>query len=93
MYIFKCINVYDLSILKALADNTRLQLVLALLKKEHSVLELVALVKKSQPNISLALRKLEHAGLVASRKDGKRVIYRIAKRGVVEKILGQIKNE
>ena len=83
---------YNIRLLKALADETRLEIITNLLKKELSVLEIVSIVKKSQPNISIALRKLEDAGLIVSRKDGKKVIYSIKDRAFIEKILGMISN-
>ena len=83
---------YNLRILKALADDTRVQILLFLLKKENSVLEIVSVVKKSQPTISIALRKLEDAGLIVARKDGKKVFYSVSEKEVVQTILEQVKH-
>jgi ArsR family transcriptional regulator len=83
---------YRIDILKALGDETRLNIILALLKKENSVLEIVSQVKKSQPNVSIGLKKLESAGLIAAKKEGKKVIYRIKDRARIMGILEQIKH-
>jgi DNA-binding transcriptional ArsR family regulator len=82
-----------MKILKALADETRLNIILNLLQKERSVLDVVSLVGKSQPNVSLALRKLEDAGIVVSRKEGKSVFYSIKDKEFVQNILKLVENE
>ncbi len=76
--------------LKALADDTRIQIIEILLQREESVLDIVTKVGKSQPNVSLALKKLEHAGIAASRKDQKRVYYRITDPERIKAILGRL---
>ena len=83
---------YNLRILKALADDTRVQILLFLLKKENSVLEIVSVVKKSQPTISIALQKLEDAGLIVARKEGKKVFYSVSEKELVQTILEQVKH-
>ncbi|MDO8480501.1 MAG: metalloregulator ArsR/SmtB family transcription factor [Nanoarchaeota archaeon] len=83
---------YNLRILKALADDTRVQILLFLLKKENSVLEIVNVVKMSQPTISIALQKLEDAGLIVARKEGKKVFYSVSERDMVQKILELVKH-
>jgi len=83
---------YNLRVLKALADETRVQILLFLLKKENSVLEIVGAVKMSQPTISIALQKLEDAGLIAARKEGKKVFYSVIERETVQKILELVKH-
>jgi ArsR family transcriptional regulator len=81
-----------MKILKALADETRLNIILNLLQKERSVLDVVSLVGKSQPNVSLALRKLEEASLIVSRKDKKKVFYTVKNKEFVQKILKMVEN-
>jgi len=61
--------------LKALGDETRLQILLYLLKGEQPVLSIVNELKKAQPTISIGLRKLEEAELVSKKRDGKQIIY------------------
>ncbi|MCM2258514.1 MAG: metalloregulator ArsR/SmtB family transcription factor [Vicinamibacteria bacterium] len=63
---------------KALADPVRLRLLSALMERERTVGELAEMCGKRQPNVSQQLAALAHAGLVAGRKEGQRVYYRIA---------------
>ena len=61
--------------LKALADETRLRLVLVLFHYELSVNELVTLLGMGQSRISRHLKILTEAGLLHSRRDGLWVFY------------------
>jgi len=63
---------------KALGDRTRYNLVSSLLKGERCACELPGLVRRAQPTVSLQLKYLLKAGILSSRRDGKRVLYRIA---------------
>lgn len=65
------------TVLKALADETRLRLLESLLVEEKCVTELVRELRCSQPHISHHLRILRDAGLVEGLRDGKQVCYRI----------------
>jgi DNA-binding transcriptional ArsR family regulator len=64
-------------ILKALADESRLQIIHELLSREASVRELAANLDIKVYNISKHLKILESAGLVCKRKDGALRIYKI----------------
>jgi DNA-binding transcriptional ArsR family regulator len=63
--------------LKALADPMRLELLHALEQGEKSVGELVAAVDGSQANVSKHLARMRLAGLVAPRREGTNVYYRV----------------
>jgi DNA-binding transcriptional ArsR family regulator len=63
---------------KALADEGRLALLSALQRGEKSVGELTVATGRSQPNVSQHLASLTRAGLLAARREGNRVYYRIA---------------
>ena len=68
------------SILKALADRTRLRLLKVLLARENeSVNDLAERLDLSQYNVSKHLRILKHAGIVDVRALGQRREYFIAK--------------
>ena len=67
------------SILKALADRTRMRLVKVLLAKERSVNDLSEALDLSQYNVSKHLRVLKHAGIVDMRAVAQRREYFIAK--------------
>ncbi|MBX9660344.1 MAG: metalloregulator ArsR/SmtB family transcription factor [Nitrospiraceae bacterium] len=66
------------TVLKALADETRLRLLESLLVEEKCVTELVRELRCPQPHISHHLRILRDAGLVEGLREGKQVCYRIA---------------
>lgn len=76
MIIFIYINMNeDLKILRAISDETRLKIAKLLCSGEKCGSELMLLVGKSQPNISIHLSKLRDAGIIESRRDGKKIYY------------------
>ncbi len=71
-------------LLTTLADSTRRRIYEKIAQRgEASVGELVVGSRVSQPAISQHLRVLREAGLVASRRTGRSVQYRIAPRALV----------
>lgn len=67
--------------LRALADPTRLRILALLERGELSVHELQSVTTLVQSRISTHLALLQEAGLVRSRREGKRAFYRIAESG------------
>ena len=63
--------------LRALSDPTRLRIVALLEKDELSVNELQEITRMGQSRISTHLGLLQDAGLVQSRREGKRTFYRL----------------
>lgn len=63
--------------LKALADPTRLAILHALEHGERNVSDLLAEIGGSQANLSKHLARMRLAGLVAARRDGTNVYYRV----------------
>src|ERR1700746_2363115 len=63
---------------KALANPARLELLDLLAQGERSVEELAEVAGMKVSNTSAQLRALASAGLVASRRDGWRIYYRLA---------------
>jgi len=63
---------------RLLADSTRLRLLLLLEREELSVAELSAITQLAQPRVSTHLAKLKEAGLVADRREGVYVYYRMS---------------
>ncbi len=63
---------------RLLADSTRLRLLLILEQEELSVAELAAILQLAQPRVSTHLAKLKEAGLVADRREGVSVYYRMS---------------
>ena len=62
---------------KALADRTRLRVIHVLGTEEVCVCSVVAALQTSQPKISRHLAYLRRAGLVAARREGKWMHYRV----------------
>lgn len=71
---------------RMLADPTRLTLLWLLCGGEHDVTSLTAQVGVARPAVSQHLAKLRLAGLVATRRDGRRVVYS-ARGGHVRRLL------
>ncbi|MFH1307185.1 MAG: metalloregulator ArsR/SmtB family transcription factor [Candidatus Micrarchaeota archaeon] len=67
----------ELIIFKNLSDETRLGIVEFLLEGEKCVCEIFPKVKRTQSTVSIHLSILEEAGIVSSRREGKKVKYRI----------------
>ena len=66
------------AVFSGLADNTRLKILRLLAKEELCACEVMAALDLTQPTASHHLGILERSGLVASRREGKWVFYRIA---------------
>jgi len=62
---------------KLLGDETRLEILTFLLDGEKCVCQIFPKVKRAQSTVSLQLGKLEQAGLLYSRREGKKVFYGI----------------
>lgn len=63
---------------KALSTGRRLELIDVLEQGERHVEELASEIEQSVANTSFHLRALAEAGLVRSRRDGNRILYRLA---------------
>ena len=63
------------SILKALGQPTRLQILELLKDGEHCVCEIFPAISQEQANVSKHLLVLKQAGILESRKEGLRIIY------------------
>lgn len=65
------------SLFAALADTTRLRLLNLMAGREVCVCHFVEILGQSQPKISRHLAYLRRAGIVAARRDGKWIHYRM----------------
>ena len=65
-------------ILKVLGDPNRLKIIELLRDGERCQCEIIPIIGQSQPTVSRHLNMLEENGILVSRKDGVRVLYRIA---------------
>lgn len=70
------------SLLKIVAEESRLKLLCILKQNEHCVCEMMKHVEMSQSLISHHLADLKEAGLVNSKKRGRRVYYQLTKTGL-----------
>jgi DNA-binding transcriptional ArsR family regulator len=62
---------------EALAEENRRRILDLLVEDDRPVGDLVSLLSLSQPSVSKHLRVLRHAGLVESRTEAQRRIYRV----------------
>jgi len=69
-------------IFQALADPSRRAILESLMRGEAGVNDLTARFDISQPAVSQHLATLKGAGLVNSRREGRRVYYRVRPRGM-----------
>jgi ArsR family transcriptional regulator len=78
---------------RALGDETRVRIVALLTHGELCVCHIEAALGLSQPNVSRQLSVLRSAGIVAPRREGNWVYYRLADQSEQEcrRVLGAIK--
>ena len=72
----------------ALASPARRQMLRHLSQVEMTTTELASHFPMSTPAVSRHLSVLENAGLVASRRDGQRVLYGLVRDTVIEALSG-----
>jgi ArsR family transcriptional regulator, arsenate/arsenite/antimonite-responsive transcriptional repressor len=75
-----------LAIAKALADATRLRMLLALEPGELCLCQFIELFQLSPSTLSKQANVLHAAGLIERRKDGRWVFYRLAGRGAPPRV-------
>ncbi len=63
--------------LKALSDKVRLEIIALLSRREWSVTELAKHLRLSQPLTSHHLALLRSVGIVTTRREGRRIFYRL----------------
>ncbi|MEM3364017.1 MAG: metalloregulator ArsR/SmtB family transcription factor [Candidatus Micrarchaeia archaeon] len=67
----------DVRFLKAMADETRFNILALLLDGKKCVCEIFPKVKRTQSSVSFQLSKLELAGILESHREGQKVFYQI----------------
>jgi len=75
IYSYMTICFMPSEVLKALSDPTRIKIVEALKGDEICACEFVGITGRAQPTVSQQLSILENAGVLKSRRDGKRILY------------------
>jgi ArsR family transcriptional regulator len=68
--------------LKVLGDPNRLRIIELLRDGELCQCEILPVIGQSQPTVSRHLRLMEEAGILNSRRDGTRVLYKVASEDV-----------
>jgi len=71
------INCVDIEVIKALSDETRVEILNLLRNGEMNVNEIADNCRVSRPTISHHLQIMKRAGVLSSIKDGKEVYYSI----------------
>lgn len=71
------------AVLRVLSNGDRLLLLCQMSQGEYSVGELEALLDIRQPTLSQQLTVLRAEGLVTTRREGKRIFYRVADQKVL----------
>ena len=71
-------------VLKVLGDPNRIKIIEILRDGEHCQCDIIPFIGQSQPTVSRHLRMLEENGILVSRKDGVKVIYRISDPSVLK---------
>lgn len=72
------------SFFKAMGEDTRIKIIILLLKEEMCICELIEEFGLSQSAVSHHMKILKQAGLVNDRRDGKWTFYSINKKGFEE---------
>ncbi len=67
-------------LMKLLSDNTRLRILMLLMRRELCVCQIMGVLGVSQPLVSRNLKLLGDAGFLTERKEGKLVFYSIKKK-------------
>ncbi|MEM9356760.1 MAG: metalloregulator ArsR/SmtB family transcription factor [Pseudomonadota bacterium] len=76
-----------LAVLKALAESTRLRIVLLLAERELTVKDLTTILGQSQPRISRHLKLLHEAGVIERYREGSWVYFRLSESGWIGSVL------
>ena len=67
----------QLQLLKCVADDTRIQILIYLKNGERCVCEIMKNLHKEQSLISHHLQALRKCGLIKRRREGKKIMYRL----------------
>ena len=76
----------NIEVLKALANETRMQIVCMLMEKNLSAGEIAERFDLAQPSVSRHLQTLKNAGVVSTTRDCTRLIYSLEKEYLGEAI-------
>ena len=72
-------EMYDLAeLFKCFGDSTRIKILFVLFKSDSCVNDIAETLNMTQSAVSHQLKILKQAKLIASRRDGKQIIYKLA---------------
>jgi DNA-binding transcriptional ArsR family regulator len=80
-----------MAVTKALADDSRVRIMMALMHGELCVCQITGLLKLAPSTVSKHLSVLHGAGLVETRKDSRWVYYRIAGKGAPREVKSAVR--
>lgn len=80
-------------LLKAVANESRFQILETLLQRERNVSQIVAAVGLPQATVSHHLACLRNCGLVQTRKEGKEVFYVLNGEGRIRKLMELVRQQ
>lgn len=73
-------------VFKVLGDSNRLRIIEFLRDGERCQCEIIPVLDQSQPTVSRHLRLLEEAGLIKSKRNGNRMLYRVVDEAVFKMV-------
>ncbi len=79
-------KVFDYELFNALGDKTRFNIISILLDGEKCACVIPILVHRAQPTVSLQLKYLVKFGILSSRREGKKIFYKIIDDRVIKLI-------
>jgi ArsR family transcriptional regulator len=82
---------YEGKFLKCIVDNNRRNILVCIGKFEKSVNEIIKDTNLEQTLVSFHLKALRGCGLVKTRRDGKKILYRVSNPEILN-VLKTIKN-
>ena len=71
-------------VLKVLGDQNRIKIIELLRSGEMCQCDIIPMIGQSQPTVSRHLNLLEESGVIKSRRDGVRMLYKISDPKVLE---------
>jgi len=74
----------QLQLLKCVADDTRIQILINLKNGERCVCEIMKNLNKEQSLISHHLQSLRRRGLIQRRREGKKIMYRLTDQSILK---------
>lgn len=78
---------HALRIFQALTEPMRIKILQSLEERDYCVCELMDVLNLSQPAVSYHVGLLTDAGLITTHKEGRKVICKLRKKGLINQLL------